>query len=94
MLLIIMKQHERLLDIQLCACSLLLRTLGQGGCFRACETFPRHRPGSPDLYGLHGARLAVPAGQVPRPCILHALVPQALVGTCCVRTRPTSNSFT
>ncbi|XP_016052137.1 PREDICTED: serine/threonine kinase-like domain-containing protein STKLD1 [Miniopterus natalensis] len=28
-LLIIMKQHERLLDIQLCACSLLLRTLGQ-----------------------------------------------------------------
>lgn len=29
-----MKQHERILDIQLHACSLLLRTLGQGG-FRA-----------------------------------------------------------
>lgn len=27
-----MKQHERLLDVQLCGCSLLLRVLGQGGC--------------------------------------------------------------
>ena len=31
MLIGIMKQHERILDIQLCASSLLLRTLGQGG---------------------------------------------------------------
>lgn len=30
-LVTIMKNHERLLDIQLCACALLLRTLGQGG---------------------------------------------------------------
>ncbi|XP_032721474.1 LOW QUALITY PROTEIN: serine/threonine kinase-like domain-containing protein STKLD1 [Lontra canadensis] len=29
MLVTIMKQHERILDVQLCACSLLLRTLGQ-----------------------------------------------------------------
>ncbi|XP_047556781.1 LOW QUALITY PROTEIN: serine/threonine kinase-like domain-containing protein STKLD1 [Lutra lutra] len=29
MLVAIMKQHERILDVQLCACSLLLRTLGQ-----------------------------------------------------------------
>lgn len=31
-LVAIMKQHERILDIQLYACSLLLRSLGQGGC--------------------------------------------------------------
>lgn len=31
-LVTIMKQHERILDIQLCACSLLLRILGGGGC--------------------------------------------------------------
>lgn len=31
MLLTVMKQHQRILDIQLCACALLLRTLGQGG---------------------------------------------------------------
>ncbi|XP_070236184.1 serine/threonine kinase-like domain-containing protein STKLD1 [Bos mutus] len=30
-LLTVMKQHQRILDIQLCACALLLRTLGQGG---------------------------------------------------------------
>lgn len=33
-LVTIMKNHEKLLDIQLCACALLLRTLGQGGARR------------------------------------------------------------
>lgn len=32
LLVAIMKQHERILDVQLCACSLLLRSLGRGGC--------------------------------------------------------------
>lgn len=32
----VMKQHERILDIQLCACSLLLRVLGQGGHCAGC----------------------------------------------------------
>lgn len=29
--IVVMKQHERILDVQLCACSLLLHVLGQGG---------------------------------------------------------------
>lgn len=32
----VMKQHERVLDIQLCGCSLLLRVLGQGGHCTGC----------------------------------------------------------
>ena len=46
MLLTVMKQHQRILDIQLCACALLLRTLGQGG-FPGPPHPPWARVGSP-----------------------------------------------
>jgi hypothetical protein len=36
----IMKQHQRILDLQLCTCSLLLRILGQGGCRPGREDSP------------------------------------------------------
>lgn len=43
-LVTIMKSHEKLLDIQLCACTLLLRTLGQGGA-RCVGTLLRAQAG-------------------------------------------------
>ncbi|DAA24219.1 TPA: chromosome 9 open reading frame 96-like [Bos taurus] len=45
-LLTVMKQHQRILDIQLCACALLLRTMGQGG-FPGPPHPPWARVGSP-----------------------------------------------
>lgn len=63
-----MKQHERNLDIQLCACSLLLRILGQGGHCAGCVRCSLwHRPGrvSETSTGPRCPSLAVWVGRVP-----------------------------
>lgn len=54
-LIAIMKQHERILDIQLCACSLLLRSLGQGGCGAYSGTLSQTRQSLGNQHWLPGA---------------------------------------
>ncbi|XP_057575859.1 serine/threonine kinase-like domain-containing protein STKLD1 [Hippopotamus amphibius kiboko] len=51
-LLTIMKQHKRTLDIQLCACSLLLRTLGQALAQDPAASVPSGGGLTPVLLGL------------------------------------------
>lgn len=84
MLVNIMKNHERLLDIQLCACGLLLRTLGQGGARRVGTVPPaqvgvgRGRGGPGTQRWLHGP-LSGCAGPTPTrpspPCHKHSWGP-------------------
>lgn len=51
----VMKEHEKILDIQLCACSLLLRILGQGGRRAGCYTFTLAHSAPHRLCGQAGA---------------------------------------
>lgn len=94
----VMKQHERVLDIQLCGCSLLLRVLGQGGQCAGCVC-PVHS--CTGLVGSQKPALAHSAphwlgrrGRCPRlgPSLPHATSPYGDL-LCTGLIRPTSASF-